>query len=255
MKVKDIINRVILLYHDEDYVRMTEQQYLRFLDDALLQLILSRPDAHEKREVVKLTTGARQTVPADAYTLLDVYLNKIYIQELDTYLDGKPVYQVSRKDLDYFSNWYSTTGNTESINEFAFDLRTPKNYWVNPPVTSTPDVYIEIGYSYGIDPYADTTDTFAETLEKDVPVSVEFRNALVNYMLYLCYSVDSTSQYDRTVADKYLQMFIQLTQLDDKASLSASSRIIENTTRGIGLYSSGAQPVANTATTPSMQQR
>ena len=47
MKVKDIINRVILLYHDEDYVRMTEQQYLRFLDDALLQLILARPDAHE----------------------------------------------------------------------------------------------------------------------------------------------------------------------------------------------------------------
>ena len=104
MKVKDIINRVILLYHDEDYVRMTEQQYLRFLDDALLQLILARPDAHEKREVVKLATGARQNLPVDAYTLIDVYLNKTYIADINTYLDGKPIYQVARKDLDYFNN-------------------------------------------------------------------------------------------------------------------------------------------------------
>lgn len=247
MKVKDIINRVILLYHDEDYVRMTEQQYLRFLDDALLQLILARPDAHEKRDVVKLSPGARQTLPDEAYTLIDVYLNKVHLKDINTYLDGKPIYQVARKDLDYFNNWYSVSGNTEEINEFAYDIRTPKSYWVNPPVTNSPDVYVELGYSYGVPAFADTTDEYAVTLEKVVPVSEEFRNALVNYMLYLCYSVDSTSQYDRTVADKYLQLFVQMLQLDNKTSLTSSNRIIENTTQGIGVYSTAAPMTASPA--------
>ena len=247
MKVKDIINRVILLYHDEDYVRMNEQQYLRFLDDALLQLILARPDANEKREIIKLSPGARQKLPDDAYTLIDVYLNKVYLKDIDKFLDGKPIYQVARKDLDYFNNWYSVSGNTEEINEFAYDIRTPNSYWVNPPVTNTPDVYVEIGYSYGIPPFADTTDTYAVTLEKTVPVSEAFRNAIVNYMLYLCYSVDSTSQYDRTVADKYLQLFVQMLQLDNKTSLTSSNRIIENTTQGIGVYGTTAPMTASPA--------
>ena len=247
MKVKDIINRVILLYHDEDYVRMTEQQYLRFLDDALLQLILARPDANEKRDVVKLSPGARQTLPDEAYTLIDVYLNKVYLKDINTFLDGKPIYQVARKDLDYFNNWYSVSGNTEEINEFAYDIRTPKSYWVNPPVTNSPDVYVELGYSFGVPAFADTEDTYAVTLEKTVPVSEEFRNALVNYMLYLCYSVDSTSQYDRAVADKYLQLFVQMLQLDNKTSLTSSNRIIENTTQGIGVYGTTAPMTASPA--------
>ena len=55
MRVKDIIERVLLLYHDENYLRIKQQQYLQLLDDAILQLILTRPDAHEKRDVMKLS--------------------------------------------------------------------------------------------------------------------------------------------------------------------------------------------------------
>lgn len=246
MRVKDIINRVTLMYHDEDFIRMSKEQYLRLLDDSILQIILMRPDAHEKREIVKLSVGPRQRLPQGAFTLIDVYSNKQYVKDLNIYLDGKPVYQVARKDLDYFSNWYTTATNTEEINEFAYDIRTPKDYWVNPPVTMTPDVYVEIGYSCAIDNFADTNKDYAVTAEMEIGLSEEFRNALVNYMLYLCYSTDSTSQTDRTIADKYLQIFLQLIKLENDSSITATSRIIEPTTQGIGMHNDtpmGAVPV------------
>ena len=236
MRVKDIIDRVTLMYHDETYWRMNQKQYLQLLDDAILQTILLRPDAHEKREIIKLDPGTRQRLPKGAYTLIDIYANKFYIDSLDIYTDGKPIYQVARKSLDYFSNWYSAQEESNEINEFAYDVRTPKDYWVNPPVGNTVPVYVEIGYSYSCEQYSEMEDDYEEILEMEIPISNEFRNALVSYMLYLCYSTDSTSQFDRQIADKYLQNFYQSLNLEYTVGVTMTSRIKEFTTQGIGVH-------------------
>lgn len=242
IKVKDIINRVTLLYHDVDMNRLTPKQYLQLLDDAVLQLVLVRPDSHEKREIIKLEEGPRQKIPADAFTLIDVYSNKIYLSNSNQFIDGKPVYQVARKDLDYFTNWYNSNHKPSStIDEFAFDIRTPRDFWVNPPVRHDDEVFVEIGYSCAVPQVSDIDKDFEEVLKEELPISIEFRNAIVNYMLYLCYSTDSTSQFDRTIADKYLQAFTSMLEVENQSSLSDTSRIIENTTQGLGIHNNVAQ--------------
>ena len=75
MKVSDIINRVTLLYNDMDYARLSKHQYLEFLDDAINKLIMMRPDVWVKTDIVKLNPGIRQTIPDDAYALIDIYCN------------------------------------------------------------------------------------------------------------------------------------------------------------------------------------
>lgn len=233
MRVKDIISRVILMYHDEDYARITKYQYLQMLDDAIMQVVLVRPDSHEKRVVVPLAKGARQSLPDDAITLIDVYANAQPLPD-GTHADGKPILQVSRKDLDYFSNWYSDLATGADITEFAYDQRFPNKFWVNPPVGDLP-TYAELGYSFEVPSYADaltSEDLFMQVLDMEIPISNRFRTALVSYMLYLLYSTDSTSQADRQVAASYLSAFnTELTQ-GYAAELSVIPRVKAETLGG-----------------------
>ena len=240
MKVRDILDRVTILYHDLDYRRCTHKQYLQFLDDAILSVINYRPDSHEKRVVLKLVPGARQRVPSDGYTLIDVYANKRYVPELDTYFDGKPVYQVSRKDLDYYRNWYVNPEVIHYIDEFAYDIRSPRDFWVNPPVHQLADVSVEIGYSYRHDSLSDmlSDSSFEDILERDIEISDAFRNALVSYTLYKLFSVDVTADRDMQIAQQYLQTFYQALNLNFQSDLAATTRIVEPVAEGIGLHNS-----------------
>lgn len=234
MRVKDIISRVTLMYHDETYSRITQTQYLQLLDDAIMQLVLTRPDSHEKRTVIQLEPGARQELPTEAFVLTDIYNNKTKLSA-DSYADGRPVFQVARKNLDYFSNWYGADTAIVGINEFAYDNRTPRYFWVNPPVGDTP-VYVEIAYSYQVPQYADLTDSFDAVMDMELPISNVFRMALINYLLYLLYSTDSTSQADRAIAQDYLKSFYTGLQLEYQTEVTAIPRIIEQTTKGIGVH-------------------
>ena len=241
MRVGDIIDRVTLMYHDKEYRRITKRQYLQLLDDALLQLVLSRPDAHENREIVKLNAGAKQRLPDKAIHLLDVYLNKEHIPELDTYIDGKSVYQVSRKDLDYFNvSWHKNATPYNYIDEFAYDLRTPRTYLVNPPVHKASQVYVELGYSCPVDSFAMLLEDESVIFDMTIPVAESFRNSIVAYMLYLCYSLNVTSETDQSIAARYLQTFMQMLNIENTAAIVSAGHIKENTTSGLGLYSSGS---------------
>ena len=239
MKVKDILDRVVTLYHDLDYRRNTPQQYLSFLDDAILEVINLRPDSHEKRTIVKLQPGARQTLPDEAITLIDVYANMRYLEEFDEFIDGKPVYQVARKDLDYLSNWYTRVEDRYDIDEFAYDIRNPKRYWTNPPVSPRTSVYVEIGYSYPHQTFADLDSTlYPFSVIKDMEINLDdtYRNALVNFVMYRVFSIDVTAERDVQIGGQYLQAFYQSMNFDLTSSLLASSRIWEPAAEGIGLH-------------------
>lgn len=238
MKVIDILDRVTTLYNDKEYVRVPESHYLKFLDDALNQLVLSRPDAHVKTEVVKLKKGTRQEIPSAGYTLIEIYMNKKLdkAEEITYDKDGNvvdvipaiysnyyPVAHVQREDLDYFSNWQSGTSSVSKdyINEFSFDIRTPRMFWVNPFVNNK-DVYVEMDYSYGFTKYGemeqDDDGTWKTVEQMDVDTSEVFLGPIVSYMLYLLYSTDSTSQVDRQNAASYQQAFYQALGIEYQAN-------------------------------------
>lgn len=220
MTVKDILDRVSVLYNDVDFVRVPLSTYMQFLDDAINALILARPDAHVKNAVVKLQTGSRQDLPTDGYSLIDIYLNRGQTGATA----GAPIFQVDRKDLDYFSSWHVYDPNVTEISEFAYDSRSPKTFWVSPPAGNV-DIYVEMDYSFGVEPYANRPETTEQILAMEIPLSDIFRNPLVCYMLYLLYSTDSASDNDRTVAQRYEQSFYQSLGLEYKASIIVMPRV------------------------------
>ena len=221
MKVSDIINRVTLLYNDMDYVRLSKHQYLEFLDDAINKLIMMRPDVWVKTDVVKLNPGIRQTIPDDA--LIDIYCNATK-EEDNTFTFGEPVFQVERRDLDYFSDWRRTTP-SDVVYEFVYDRKTPRQFLVNPPVAKDKDVYVEMAYSAPYVSFAEMDDDVA--MQQDLQLMGNYRGPIVDYMLYLAYSTDSTSANDRQLAQQYVQSFYQSLGQEYNASVIAMPKIDE----------------------------
>ena len=211
MKVKDILDRVTTLYNDVEYIRVPESSYLKFLDDALNMLLLLRPDCHIKSDVVKLNKGTRQNLPSEGRALIDLYLNKLPVFNSDTvtikeYINYYPIVQVRRDDLDYFSNWQVGSGavSKDYISEFAYESKNPRMFWVNPPVNEK-DVYVEMDYSYEFPVYSEMKDASVAELD----LQDHWIGPICSYMLYLLYSIDSTSTVDRQIAASYLQSFYQ----------------------------------------------
>ena len=219
MKVKDILDRVTTLYNDAEYIRVPESHYFKFIDDALNQLVLIRPDCHVKTSIVKLEKGTRQTIPSDGCSLIEIYMNKKKIEDTETdsftYENYYPIAHVERTDLDYFSNWqtYSSSSVTKDyITEFAYEQKSPRTFWVCPYVGDK-DVYVEMDYSYAFPSIAaipaDMDGTWKSTENYTIDLHDTWMGPICDYVLYLLYSTDSTSAVDRQVAQSYLQSFYQ----------------------------------------------
>jgi len=215
MTVRDVLESVALRFNDTDYVRFTSGQYLKFLDDTILRLIQIRPDAHTTTAVVDLVAGSRQTIPDTGFSLIDIFMNKS--GSAGSWTSGTPILQVAREDLDYFNSWHTAEEITE-IDEFAYDLRNPRVFWVAPAPATAGTVHVEMVYSSGVDSYANDPDDFATVLEKTIPMEDIYRSVLISGMLSLCFSADSASATDRAVAQQYEQQFLQSLGLEYEAS-------------------------------------
>lgn len=224
MKVRDILSSVTVRYNDTDYVRLSKDQYLKFLDDSISKLILVRPDSHVKTAIHGLSQGTRQVLPSDGVVLIDIYMNKEDNGD-GTWANGAPVLQVERKDLDYFSDWHNAGSTTSDIDEFAYDARSPKTFWVSPPPANADEVFVEMDYATPLPPFSEMSDDFDTILEMDIDMEDTFKSALIAYMLYLCYSTDSGSANDMAIAAQYEQSFYQGLGIEYEASLMVQPKI------------------------------
>ena len=220
MTIQDIMDRVSLLYNDLDYARVTQSMYLKFLDDALMQLVMARPDSNSKVVVMQLDPGTKQTFPADMLTLIDVYRNR----GQDGVTNGPPIWQVNRKDLDYFANWH-TDGAVEptAITEYAYDSKTNKLFWVSPTPGPTVPIFIELSYSFAFPTFAELE--WDRAVDQALPCDDSFAGAVIAYMLYKLYSTDSASKQDKAIADAYKADFYNQLGLEYKASTALNPEV------------------------------
>ena len=227
MKVKDILDRVTTLYNDTDYIRVPESTYFKFIYDALNQLVLLRPDCHVKTDIIKLNTGTRQRLPSNGCALIDIYMNKkaVITDEGDTvFHDSYPITRVDRIELDYSSAWHTWfKSDKKYVTEFAYDTKSPDTFWVTPPVEDS-SVYVEVDYSY---PFYDilSIDDVQEIRDYEIDLPDIWMGPICNYVLHLLYSVDSTSQLDRQIAQSYLQSFYQSINLEYESSNRVSPTV------------------------------
>src|SRR3990172_11887436 len=73
--VQSILDEVSGDIQDVNKVRTTNTRLLEFYNNALLQIVLVRPDANADTKAVALVAGTKQDLPAGDIRLLDVVRN------------------------------------------------------------------------------------------------------------------------------------------------------------------------------------
>jgi len=183
------------LVHDTSRVRWSDADWLGWLNDAQRETVVLKPDAYTIITPTALATGATlQALPSGGLQLFGVTRN----MGADGLTPGRSVNVVARDVMDTtLPNWHTETASGE-INNYMYDPRAPKQYYVYPKAPATA-WYVEIMYAAIPADVALIGDTL--TLD-DV-----YANALLNYMLFRAFGRDEVYGQMNPTATMYYQQF------------------------------------------------
>ena len=162
---------------------------LLWLTDALLEIGVRKPQALATTVAYPLIAGTRQAVPADAILLLDIVRNL----GADGATPGRPVKLTDREELDSMApDWHAMRA-ASAVKHFTYDPRTPKQFFVYPPAMD--GTKVELTYAKAAAPVTSEDD--------DLPIDVEYRSALVSFILYRALSRESEDASGQLAAAHY----------------------------------------------------
>lgn len=191
MRASDVTEAAQGALNDPQGRRWNTPFLLAALTEAQRQVVALKPEANSITVAVELVAGVRQTLPEDGYGLVRVMRNMgsdgntpgRYIREvpLETLLSAVPA---------------GPTGNAAPVDEYAFDDRDARAYYVNPPSAGA---FVEL--IYGAEPAA------VQNVDSVLPLSGGWQPALLNYVLFRALSRETNAQ-DQNRAAMYFDAFL-----------------------------------------------
>lgn len=210
MQASDVIDDVRKTLNDNSEIRWTTDELISYLNAAMLQVALVRPDASAKTEAIQLVAGTKQSIPSGGLRLLDVIRN----MGTDGATPGYPVTPVDRTNLDLSNRlWHKTAGKT-AIKNFSFDEKTPKTFYCTPPVSSTTAVYAEISYSDSPTPVTAVGDT--------LPLDDVYRMPLHDWVLRMAFGKEIASSRSQALSARYENAFYQSLGIKSRADIAVT---------------------------------
>ncbi len=200
MNVIAIIKRVRKLLQDNgaNIKRWSDTDLLDCFNEAQIAVVQNRPDTYSQVVTFQCQDKARQTVPAEAYRLMDV---------IDNLATGRAVTKTDRSTLDgLVPNWSTTNG--AEIEQFIYDEKSPGVFYVYPvpPVNHTINVLISrTPVPVAINDFDNDTT--------DIELDIVWLNPLINYMMFRAYMTDGETEGNLMQAQGYLKMFANDLQL------------------------------------------
>jgi len=200
LPVITLIGRVRSLLQDTDSSaeRWSNQDLLDCFNEAQLAVVQNRPDTYSQVMSFTCTDKARQTVPPEAYRLMDV---------IDNESTGRAVTKTTRASLDSFiSNWSTTQGT--QVEQFIYDEKSPGVFYVYPVPPANHTINLLISRTPALVSIAQFASP-ATTMELDTV----WLNPVINYMMYRAYMMDGETEQNQQQAHGYLKMFANDLQL------------------------------------------
>ena len=200
--------RLILQETTPGDMRWKDPEMLGWVNDAQREVVLLKPSAGAKNTNVQLDQGTLQSIPSDGVMLLNVTRNMLSANNNGTDDPGRVIRITDREILDAENPaWHVDDANVEVLH-YIFDEDDPTRYFVYPPQPSVTG-YVNILYSASPTPLA--------ALGEDIKVPDIYANQIVDYVLYRCYTKDSSYAGNAQRAMNHYQLF--------RESLGAKSEI------------------------------
>lgn len=190
--VSDLITEVNLILNDPNFIRWPKEELLKYFNASREALTIRRPDAVTTDVEFVCAAGTKQVGPDDMHKLLDVPYN----------IDGDAIRgPYDRKVLDDTRpNWRTTTGEV-AAQVFTYDDRNPKTFNLYPGVAA--GAKVNIIYTKMLAPLTQgDVDGGSKTEIDEV-----WDNALIDWILYRCYSKDAEYTANGNRAQMHLNAF------------------------------------------------
>lgn len=170
-----IINQAAFTLQDSTNVRWTRAELLGYVNDGQRDLCLAKPDAYSLTVAAQLVAGTRQTIPANGVAFVRIVRN----MGLAGTTPGRAPRQIGLSTMDQQNpNWHSATA-AAVVQEYVYDDRDPKLFYVSPPQPAVGQGYIDLLYHAAP---ADLANEAATIIIDDI-----YKTALVNYVIYRAY--------------------------------------------------------------------
>ena len=212
-----IIADVQRILNDEAGVRMPASQLVPLMNQAQRDIMTARPDTTAVISPLSLVDGWKQTVPANAYLLIDIHSNT-----------ASPFANITKVDLallDASEPGWRNRAQSSTIKHFMHDLRNPRTFWVYPPAVAGTQVEFEAS-TYPDDIAAPTApgDT-ADTVAGNISLNDEWQTALFCLTAHYAYLTDLEGVNNQNLAVAYLQRASAIlgTQIQTAAATTANN--------------------------------
>ena len=197
MKARALVERAAWLLADAEHARFAQDLLLRFLSDAQRQLALLVPQAVAVSTVLRLTPGTLQAIPADGLRLLDA----VRLMGQDGATPGQAVSLVDRSSLDAADPGWHATDPSPLVSHYVFDSRTPKLFYVFPPVPDSPAVHLELHYA--------RIPAELSSMDDELAVPEAYSGPLLDWMLHLAFAMDGEAEAGRARSETRRTAFAQ----------------------------------------------
>jgi len=204
IKVIEIIKRVEDVLQDSN-VRWPRVELQNWLNESYLQIALLRPDASSKTGTLTCVAGSRQTITSGfstALRLLDV------VRNLASSSNKKVVRLIERSVLDdQRPAWHNDTASI-NIQNYTFDVRQPKEFFVFPPATTSAQlevVYADLPGTHSLsEANLHPTTGSAEVIKVDDT----YLSVITDWILYRAFSKDAEFAANAARAGAHYQTFM-----------------------------------------------
>jgi len=218
IKVIDVVKRVEDLLQDTN-VRWPRLELQNWINESYLQIVLMRPDANSKTATLTCVAGTRQTLAASFPTglrLLDV------VRNLATSSSKKVVRLINRSVLDdQRPSWHGET-NTVNIQNYTFDARQPKEFFVYPPATTAAQVEIVYADAPGAHTLSEADLNPAGSSTEIIKLDDTYLSSIIDWVLYRAFSKDAEYAANTQRAVSHNQAFMSGIGVKTQSDVSSS---------------------------------
>lgn len=204
--VHDILHRAGIVLQDEDHVRWTADELIGWVNEAAGMVVTLKPDAGARVATMELEPGAQQSVSGVAVQQIDVLYN---VSPEDK--PGRAIRLTERHLLDSADpDWYGRKPG-KAIKHYTYDDRTPSLFFVYPPAAA--GARVRASLSVIPDPVSTVSDHLG--------MGIQYSAALLNYVLFRCFSKESEFA-NGTLSAAYYEAFKDVLGLTHQAETMTS---------------------------------
>lgn len=207
VQARDVLDRAQNLIQDQTGIRWPLPELAMWLNDGAREVAIHKPSATAESTVLPLVHGTRQTIPTGDLQLLRIIRNLKGDSTDSERIGGRAVRLVNRDVLDtQRPDWHDEDRETFTIEvkHFVFDEADPRAFYVFPGNDGSGKVEALVAKAPApIDETGQSLVDYAFAL----PVPDVYANALLDYILYRCYSKDASFAENAERAASHFQAF------------------------------------------------